>query len=70
MRKGNLTKGIVKMEGATLLHEFEELTGDGKSAAYLAKVTPHGDESWDNEIFARGSDGLQPIVKVRYEISK
>ncbi len=68
--QGKLTKGTVKMEGPTLLHEFEEFTGDGKSAAYLAKVTPHGDESWDNEIFARSSDGLQPIVKVRYEISK
>jgi len=68
--QGSLTKGTVKMEGATLVHEFEELTGDGKSAAYLAKVTLHGDESWDNEIFARSSAGLQPMVKVRYEIAK
>lgn len=68
--RGNLTKGTVKMEGATLMHEFEELSADGKSAAYLAKVTLHGDESWDNEIFARNSDGLKPIVKVRYEIMK
>jgi hypothetical protein len=67
---GNLTRGTVKMDGATLLHEFEELSVDGKSAAYLAKVTPHGDESWDNEIFARNSDGLKQIVKVRYEIMK
>ena len=67
--QGNLTKGTVKTDGATLMHEFEELSGDGKSAAYLAKVTPHED-SWDNEIFARNSDGLKPIVKVRYEIMK
>jgi len=67
--QGGLTKGTVKMEGATLMHEFEEFSADGKSAAYLAKVTPHGD-SWDNEIFARNSDGLKAIVKVRYEIMK
>ena len=67
--QGGLTKGTVKMEGGTLLHEFEELSGDGKSAAYLAKITPHED-SWDNEIFARNSEGLKQIVKVRYEIMK
>ena len=68
--QGNLTKGTVKTEGATLTHEFEELSGDGKSAAYLANVTPHADDSWDNEIFARNPEGLKPIVKVRYEIMK
>jgi hypothetical protein len=68
--EGNLTKGTVRTEGAALLHEFEELSGDGKSSSYLAKVTPHGNESWDNEIFARNAEGLKPIVKVRYEILK
>jgi len=67
--QGGLTKGTVKMESGTLMHEFEELSGDGKSAAYLAKITPHED-SWDNEIFARNSEGLKQIVKVRYEIMK
>ena len=68
--EGNLTKGTVRTEGAALMHEFEELSGDGKSSSYLAKVTPHGNESWDNEIFARNAEGLKPIVKVRYEIMK
>lgn len=65
--QGNLTEGTVRREGATLIHEFEELSGDGKTASYLSKLTPH-DDSWDNEIFARSSDGLKPMVKVRYEI--
>ena len=68
--QGSLTKGTVRTEGATLVHEFEEVSRDGKLSSYLAKVTPHGNESWDNEIFARNAEGLKPIVKVRYEIMK
>ena len=66
---GGLTKGEVKAENGKLTHEFDQITSDGKSAAYIAKVTPHGEEAWDNEIFERHDDALQPIVKVRYEIA-
>ena len=49
-------------------HEFQE-QADGKTAGYVARVTPHGNESWDNEIFARTANGLTLLVKVRYEIA-
>ena len=67
--KGNLTKGTVRVEEGKLVHEFEEISPDGKSTAYLATVTPHKDQVWDNEIFARQGDKLTPMVKVRYEIA-
>lgn len=68
--RGNLTKGTVKMEDGKLAHEFQETEADGKTAGYVARVTPHGNESWDNEIFARTANGLTPLVKVRYEIAQ
>ncbi|HEX4665008.1 MAG TPA: hypothetical protein VH207_00305 [Chthoniobacterales bacterium] len=67
--EGGLTKGTVKIEGGKLVHEFEEIGADGKSSAYVAKVTPQGEASWDNEIFARRGNDLTPMVKVRYEIA-
>lgn len=67
--KGGLTKGTVKVEGAKLVHEFQETESDGKVSEYMAKVTPHGNEAWDNEIFARKGESLTPLVKVRYEIA-
>ena len=67
--EGDLTKGTVKMEGGKPVHEFEEIGVDGKSSAYVAKVTPHGEESWENEIFARRGSDLTLMVKVRYEIA-
>ena len=67
--EGNLTKGTVKIEGVQLVHSFEETEANGKSSAYVAKVTPHGEESWENEIFARRGSDLVPMVKVRYEIA-
>ena len=67
--EGSLTKGTVKVQAGQLVHEFEEIGADGKSAAYVAKVTPHGEESWDNEIFARRGSDLTSMVKVRYEIA-
>ena len=67
--EGALTNGTVKMEGGKLVHEFEEIGVDGKSSAYVAKVTPHGEESWENEIFARRGSDLTLMVKVRYEIA-
>ena len=67
--EGGLTIGTVQMEEGKLVHAFEEITADGKSAAYVAKVTPHGEASWENEIFARRGNDLTPIVKVRYEIA-
>jgi hypothetical protein len=68
--KGSLTKGTVKMEEGKLVHEFQEIEFDGKTADYVSRVTPHGSEAWDNEIFARKGDGLTPLVKVRYEIAQ
>lgn len=67
--EGSLTKGTVKMEGEKLVHEFEEIKMDGKSSAFVAKVTPQGEQSWENEIFARHGSDLKSMVKVRYEIA-
>ena len=68
--KGSLYQGTVKPENGKLVHEFQESEPDGKTAGFVARVTPHGDEGWDNEIFARKADDLAPIVKVHYEPSK
>ncbi|PZR72784.1 MAG: hypothetical protein DLM73_12280 [Chthoniobacterales bacterium] len=68
--KGALTKGTVKMEDGKLVHEFQETQPDGKTADFVAKVTPHEDEGWENEIFARKGNVVTPIVKVRYEIAE
>jgi len=67
---GSLTDGIVRLENGKLVHEFEEIDKDGKTAHYVARVTPVGDSGWQNEIFAKGANGLTPIVKVQYEIAK
>jgi hypothetical protein len=68
--KGSLTKGTVKMEEGKLVHEFQEIESDGRTADYVSRVTPHGSDAWDNEIFARKGNGLTPLVKVRYEIAQ
>jgi len=68
--KGGLTKGTVKMEDGKLVHEFQETAADGKTADYVARVTPHGNEAWDNEIFAKTPNGLTALVKVRYEVAQ
>ena len=65
--EGNLTKGTVKSDEGQLVHEFQETEVSGKTADYVARVTPHGTSSWDNEIFARTDDGLKSIVKVQYQ---
>ena len=67
---GSLTKGTVKVEDGKLVHEFEEIVADGKSSEYVAKVTPHGEQGWENEIFARSGSDLTSMVKVRYEIAE
>ena len=68
--EGSLTKGTVIMEDGKLVHEFQEIEPDGKTAEYVARVTPHGNEAWDNEIFARKGNGLTPLVKVLYEVAQ
>ena len=68
--KGGLTKGTVKLEDGKLVHEFQETEPDGKTAEYVARVTPHGDQSWDNEIFARKANNLTLLVNVRYEVAQ
>lgn len=67
--QGGLTKGRVKTEDGKLVHEFDQVAPDGKSSAFVAKVTPRGDQAWDNEIFEQHGGQLKPIVKVRYEIA-
>lgn len=66
--EGTFTKGEVKSEDGKLVHQFNQITADGKSTAYLAKVTAHAEEAWDNEIFQRDGSELKALVKVRYEI--
>jgi hypothetical protein len=68
--EGSLTKGTVRMEDGKLVHEFQEAQPDGTTAEYVARVTPHGDQSWDNEILARKANGLTALVKVRYEAAQ
>ena len=68
--EGNLTKGTVKSEEGQLVHEFQESEISGKTANYVAKVTPHGTTGWDNEIFAQTEKGLTPIVKVHYQAAE
>lgn len=68
--EGSLTKGTVRMEDGQLVHEFQETQPDGKTAEFVARVTPHGNKGWDNEIFARKANDLTPLVKVRYQIAK
>jgi len=60
----------VKMEEGKLVHEFQEIESDGRTTDYVSRVTPHGSEAWDNEIFARNGNGLTPLVKVRYEVAQ
>ena len=67
--EGTLTRGKVKTEDGMLVHEFDQFTPDGKNAAYVAKLTPQGEQAWQNEIFERHETELKPMVKVRYEIA-
>ena len=67
--EGTLTKGKIKIEDGKVVHEFDQFMTDGKSAAYVAKVTPEGERAWENEIFERHGTELKPMVKVRYEIA-
>jgi hypothetical protein len=65
--EGNFTEGTVQLQDGVLMHEFQEIQMNGKAAQYVARVTPHGTESWDNAIFARkGGDALTPMVQVLY----
>ncbi|MDB6148254.1 MAG: hypothetical protein JWO45_1918 [Spartobacteria bacterium] len=68
--KGGLSEGTVKVEDGKLVHEFQEIQPDGKTAEYVARVTPHGDQAWENEIFAKKDGGLTPLVKVRYQVAQ
>ena len=65
--EGSFTQGTVRSEAGALVHEFTQTQADGKAAEFVARVTPHGNMAWDNEIAARNEKGLTPIVKVTYE---
>ena len=67
--EGTLTRGNIKIEDAKLVHEFEQIAPDEKSAVYVAKVTPQAEKAWQNEIFERHESELKPLVNVRYEIA-
>lgn len=64
--EGGLYEGTVRVEDGKLVHEFQEVHPDGKIDPLLARVTPHGTESWDNAIFARKNGALTPLVQVQY----
>ena len=65
--EGDFTAGTVRQENGVLVHEFREVhAADGKAEEYVARVTPHGNESWDNAIFARHGGALKQIVQVQY----
>ena len=64
--KGGLFEGTVRLEEGKLVHEFQEIHPDGKIDPLLARVTPHGTDSWDNAIFARKDGALTPLVQVQY----
>ncbi|MEP6821687.1 MAG: hypothetical protein ABI946_04985 [Chthoniobacterales bacterium] len=64
---GGLSRGTVKQEGNTLVHEFEEVGKDGSASNFVAKITPQGEKAWENEIFARQGEELTSLVKVRNE---
>jgi dipeptidyl aminopeptidase/acylaminoacyl peptidase len=68
--KGSLSTGTVKLEDGKLVHEFQETQPDGKTAAFVARVTPQGDRAWENEILARKENALVAVVKVRYEAAE
>lgn len=52
---------------APYVDEFDEIhAAGGKVDQLVARVTPHGSESWDNTIFARNGDTLTPLVQVQY----
>lgn len=64
--EGGLFEGTVRLEEGKLVHEFREIHPDGKIDLLLARVTPHGTESWDNAIFTRKDGALTPLVQVQY----
>ena len=64
--QGSLYEGTVRIEDEKLVHEFQEIHADGKIDPLLARVTPHGTDSWDNAIFARKNGALTPLVQVQY----
>jgi dipeptidyl aminopeptidase/acylaminoacyl peptidase len=64
--KGGLYEGTVRLEDGKLVHEFQEIHPDGKIDLLLARVTPHGTDSWDNAIFGRKEGALTPLVQVQY----
>jgi hypothetical protein len=64
--QGSLSEGTVRLEDGKLVHEFREIHPDGKIDTFVARVTPHGTDSWDNAIFASKAGALTPQVQVQY----
>ena len=69
--EGDLSEGTVRQENGQLVHEFREIhAADGKADDYVARVTLHGSEGWDNTIFAKQGDALKQVVQVQYRPSR
>lgn len=69
--EGDLSEGTVTDEDGVLVHNFRQIhAADGKTEEFVARVTPHGSEGWDNAIFARKGDALTKIVQVEYRPSR
>ena len=69
--EGNLSEGTVTLSEGRLVHEFQEMHGDGKVESFVARVSPLANGGgWDNEILARKEGGLVPVVKVQYLADK
>jgi hypothetical protein len=64
--EGDLSEGTVRLVDGKLVHEFRQMrSADGKVEEYVARVTPHGNASWDNAIFRKG-EMTTPLVQVQY----
>ena len=68
--EGNLSRGGVTQSEGKLIHDFEIAQPDGKSDAYVARVTQQPDGSWTNEILTKRDGALEPFVQVTYRPEK
>lgn len=64
--EGNFSEGMVQWKDGVLVHQFREIQTNGTAHDFVARVTPHGTDSWDNAILAREGDALTPVVQVQY----
>ena len=63
---GDLSRGSVTPADGKLVHDFQVTHANGKSDAYVARVTPQSDGSWTNEILVKKDGTLSPFIQVSY----